>query len=126
MEALSAPKKKKREEKEGRVKETYDNIKREKKEDLRTEIKKKKGQSNSACGTGLAFLQSPHSITGSFFFFFDAFPKNNRTTVEEKKNAKYRQHLTSNLRDVHACTSATNSLNKQQQKKKKVVFFFSR
>lgn len=87
MEALSAPKKKKkREEKEWRVKETYDNIKREKKEDLRTEIKKKKkGQSNSACGTGLAFLQSQHSITGSFFFFLTLSQKTTERQWKKKK-----------------------------------------
>ena len=87
MEALSAPKKKKkREEKEWRVKETYDNIKREKKEDLRTEIKKKKKRTiefrmrHRTC----IFTKSAQ-YHRQFFFFFDAFPKNNRTTVEEKK-----------------------------------------
>ena len=86
MEALSAPKKKKREEKEWRVKETYDNIKREKKEDLRTEIKKKKKDNRIPhAAQDLHFYKVRTVSPAVFFFFFYAFPKNNRTTVEEKK-----------------------------------------
>lgn len=106
MEALSAPKKKKREEKEWRVKETYDNIKREKKEDLRTEIKKKKKDNRIPHAAQDLHFYKVRTVSPAVFFFFLTLSQ--KTTERQWKKKKRKIPTASNIKlkrrtCVHEC-----------------------